>query len=86
MKVRILDIVKIKGRTGQVALFEWPGGPEPKTGDVYRRVSDDSEWNVCGVESRLIPLRPGHPVGLLLRPADAGDSEVAINDELEKKP
>jgi len=91
MTVRILDVVKIKGRDGQVALFEWAGGPEPKTGDVYRRLSDGSEWSVRGVETRLIPLRPGHPVGLLLRPATTDDGvteppkEIAIHDELEKK-
>lgn len=92
MTVRILDVIKVRGRDGQLALFEWAGGPEPKTGDVYRRLSDGSEWNVHGVESRMLPLRQGDPVGLLLRPATAGDSaaesskEVAINDELEKKP
>jgi hypothetical protein len=91
VKVRILDVIKVRGRDGQLALFQWAGGPEPKTGDVYLRVSDGSEWNVRGVESRLIPLRPGHPVGLLLRPAAVDDSaagppkEIAINDELEKK-
>lgn len=91
MTVRILDVIKVRGRDGQLALFEWAGGPEPKTGDVYRRLSDGSEWNVHGVESRMLPLRQGDPVGLLLRHVTAGDSaaeppkEVAINDELEKK-
>lgn len=90
MTVRILDVIQIKGRDAQLALFEWAGGPEPKTGDVYRRLSDGSEWNVAGVESRLIPLRSGHPVGLLLRPAvndgAAGPPKgIAIHDELEKK-
>lgn len=90
MKVRILDVIKVRGRDGQLALFEWAGGPEPKTGDVYRRLSDGSEWNVRGVESRLIPLKPGDPVGLLLRPVIEDDSaaepkEVTINDELERK-
>jgi hypothetical protein len=90
--VRILDVIKIKGRDGQLTLFEWSGGPEPKTGDIFRRPSDGAEWIVHGVETRMRPLRQGDPVGLLLRPVAAGDSaaeplkEVAINDELEKKP
>jgi hypothetical protein len=79
---RIVDVIKIRGRDGQLALFKWEGGEEPKTGDVFRRPSDGAEWIVHGVESRMLPLRKDDPVGLLLR----GPKEVIVNDELEKKP
>jgi len=78
--ILILDVVKIKGRDGHLALFEWKGGPEPKSGDVFRRRSDGAEWKVHGMETRLRPLKEGDPVGLLLR----GAKEVGVGDELER--
>jgi hypothetical protein len=48
--------------------------------EVLRRATDGAEWICCGVETRSIPLREGHPVGLLLR----GPKEVVIGDELER--
>jgi len=78
--LHVLDFFRIKGREGQVATLTWPGGPEPKVREVLRRATDGAEWICCGVETRSIPLREGHPVGLLLR----GPKEVVIGDELER--
>jgi hypothetical protein len=80
--LHVLDFFRIKGLGAQVARLTWPGGPEPKVHEVLKRVSDGAEWMIHGIETHCIPLREGHPVGLLLR----GPKEVMIGDELERVP
>ena len=80
MKIHVLDSFRIKGREGQVVTLFWPGGAEPKVGDIYKRSRDGAEWTVTGIETRSWPLKTGHPVGLLLR----GSTDVASDDELER--
>lgn len=95
--MKVLDVIRIKGRSGQLAAFEAVAGDvEPKTGIVLERAGTHlaipkDAWVVMGVERRgSWPLRAGDPLGLLLSPdimtIESGNPWIAKGDELFRMP